>query len=159
MSETASGQNKTTNRFKLINKYFVVPFYRLNILPFFFVGKIIALVYTKGRKSGKTRITPLEYRKYEGNILLFSARGKFSDWYKNIVAYPDNCKIKVGFRKHRTTIYFSTLDDKKKILKWYMEKYPKSAKELFGYKKGELVSDEAVFQLATFLEILQLKIQ
>ncbi len=89
MIETPHNQKKAVKKFKLMNKYLVVPLYRLNILPLFFIGRIVVLLYTKGRKSGKKRITPVEYRKYNDKLLLFSSRGKKGDWYRNIIANPE----------------------------------------------------------------------
>ena len=160
MSETQVKQKKTANRFRRLNKFLVIPLYRINLLPIFQIGRIIALLYTKGRKSGKTRITPLEFRRYENKILLFSARGKQGDWFKNIKAKPDDIKIKIGFRKYKPTIMISDLNQKYEILKWYMESYPKSAKQLFGYKKDfDIITNELMEPIANFIEIVQLKIE
>ena len=159
MKETKSNQKKTANKFKRLNKFLVVPFYRIYILPIFQIGRIIALVYTKGRKSGKRRITPLEFRRYDNKILLFSARGKYSDWYNNIIENPGDLKIRIGFRMYKPTPVKSSEQEKFKILKWYIGKFPKSAKELFGYKKEiDIISDELIKPVAEFLEILQLTI-
>ena len=100
MKNTEERQSKALKRFRIMNKLFIIPLYRLNILPLLFMGRIFLLLYVIGRKSGKTRITPLEYRKRDGKVLIFSSRGNYSDWYKNIVANPDKVKIKVGFRKY-----------------------------------------------------------
>ena len=159
MYDTDQNKKKTANRYRLMNKYFVVPLYRLNILSLFLIGKIILLVYAKGRKSGKTRITPVEYRTYNDTILLFSARGKKSDWYQNITSHPDSVRIKKGFRKFKPEVRKSTDEEKITFLQWYMDQYPKSAKTLFGYqKKIDTISDDLTRPLAEHIEILQLKI-
>ena len=160
MNETKSKQNKTAKRFKFINKYFVVPFYRLNILPLLLIGRIIVLLYTIGRKSGKTRITPLEFRRYNDKILLFSARGKFGDWYKNILANPNDVRIKIGFKKYNPSVKVSSYEEKKEILTWYINTYPKSAKSLFGYQKNkDIITDELLKPITEFIEIFQLNIK
>lgn len=160
MKETTQNQSKTANRFKLINKFLVVPLYRLYILPLFLIGRIILLVYAKGRKSGKRRINPLEFRRYsDKTILLFSARGKYSDWYKNILANPEDVVIKIGFRKYRPSVQKATTDEKFEMLSWYMKSYPKSAKSLFGYnKKDDAISNDLIQPLVDFLEILKLTV-
>ena len=156
MNEAKSNQKKTANRYKWINNFFVVPLYRLDILPKFFIGRIFALLYAKGRVSGKKRITPVEFRRYNGIVLLFSARGKYGDWFKNIVAKPNDFKIKIGFRKYKPTVKVSSIEEKYEILKWYMETYPKAAKSLFGYKKkDDIITDDFIKPVADFLEILQ----
>ena len=50
------------------------------------IGKIILLLTTIGRKSGKKRITPLQYEEVEGKFYIGSARGTHSDWFRNILA-------------------------------------------------------------------------
>ena len=159
MKETKENKKKTANRYRLVNKYFVVPLYRLNILPLFFIGKIFVLLYIKGRKSGKLRCTPVEYRRYNDKVLVFSARGEHGDWYKNIMANPDDLTIKIGFKKYKPIVSKSTLEQKLDIVKWYIESYPKAAKTLFGYqKKIDSISDDFIKPVAEFLEILQLEI-
>jgi hypothetical protein len=73
-------RKKTLNNWKKINKI-VVFLYEIGLLPLFGLGRFIVLLYTEGRYSGKPRVTPLEYRKREGIVILFSARGALSDWY------------------------------------------------------------------------------
>ena len=159
MKETKAKQKKTANRFRLLNKFLITPFYRVNILPIFQIGRIFVLLYAKGRKSGKTRVTPVEFRRYQGKILVFSARGKYGDWYKNILANPDDLKIKIGFKKYKPTVQTTNLERKLEILKWYMESFPKAAKQLFGYhKKTDTISDELIMPVAEFVEILELTI-
>lgn len=159
MQETNKSQNKMVKRFRLLNKFLVVPLYRIYFLPIFQIGRIILLLYTKGRKSGKTRITPLEFRRYNGKILIFSARGKYGDWYKNILADPTDLRIKIGFRKYSPKVQTTDFNEKLEILKWYMKSFPRSAKELFGYeKKKDTISDELIDPVARFIEIFQLEI-
>ena len=50
------------------------------------IGRIILLLTTTGRKSGKKRITPLQYEEMDGKYYLGSARGTKADWYRNIKA-------------------------------------------------------------------------
>jgi deazaflavin-dependent oxidoreductase (nitroreductase family) len=66
---------------------FKVPliFYKLG-LPFF--GNFVLLLTTTGRKSGKIRLTPLEYRREKGTgyIIIMSGWGGNTDWNRNILA-------------------------------------------------------------------------
>ena len=71
-------KKKSLNNWKTMNKL-VIFLYELGLLPIIGIGYYIVLLYTKGRRSGKTRITPLEYRKRGGSVLLFSARGTSAD--------------------------------------------------------------------------------
>lgn len=52
------------------------------------VGKIILLLTTTGRKSGKLRVTPLQYEEIDGAYYLGAARGLQADWVRNIQANP-----------------------------------------------------------------------
>lgn len=52
------------------------------------IGRIILLLTTTGRKSGKRRITPLQYEEIDGILYIGSARGPKADWVRNIAADP-----------------------------------------------------------------------
>ncbi len=64
------------------------------------VGKIILLLTTTGRRSGKTRVTPLQYEEIEGKYYIGSARGTKADWYCNIKSDP-RVKVRVKSRLFR----------------------------------------------------------
>ena len=159
MKNTTERQSKALKRFKTVNKYFIIPLYRLNILPLLFMGKFFLLLYVKGRKSGKTRITPLELRRRDGKVLIFSSRGNYSDWYKNLVANPDKVKIKIGLSKYKPKVEILPYPQKLDTLIWYTNSFPKAAKALFGYRKEEdEVSEELLKPIAEFIEIIQFTI-
>jgi deazaflavin-dependent oxidoreductase (nitroreductase family) len=86
------------------------------------LGSFIALLYTEGRYSGKIRVTPLEYRKREGIVILFSARGARSDWYRNIKGNPNKVKLRIGFKTIIPEVELvsdpETVED---YLEWYIE--------------------------------------
>jgi len=52
------------------------------------IGKIILLLTTTGRKTGKKRVTPLQYEEIDGKYYLGSARGLKADWVRNIQVNP-----------------------------------------------------------------------
>jgi deazaflavin-dependent oxidoreductase (nitroreductase family) len=52
------------------------------------IGRVILLLTTTGRISGKKRVTPLQYEEVAGNIVIASARGASADWYRNLEADP-----------------------------------------------------------------------
>lgn len=62
------------------------------------VGRVILLLTTTGRKSGLPRITALQYEEVDGAIVVGSARGTRSDWFRNIVADP---RVQVQVRSRR----------------------------------------------------------
>lgn len=52
------------------------------------IGKMVLLLTTTGRRSGKPRVTPLQYEEIDGLIYLGAALGSRADWYRNILANP-----------------------------------------------------------------------
>jgi deazaflavin-dependent oxidoreductase (nitroreductase family) len=59
------------------------------------VGKIVLLLTTTGRRSGKKRVTPLQYEEIDGFYYLGAARGLKADWLRNLQANPQ-VEIRVG---------------------------------------------------------------
>jgi deazaflavin-dependent oxidoreductase (nitroreductase family) len=124
---------KSLSNWKKINKA-VIFLYEFGLLPLIGVGRFIVLIYTKGRRSGKTRITPLEYRRLGDSVLLFSARGKRSDWYRNLKMYPSDVKMRIGFKTYSPIIeLIEETEALEEILRWYVKKHPQSSKMIFGW--------------------------
>jgi deazaflavin-dependent oxidoreductase (nitroreductase family) len=59
------------------------------------IGRIILLLTTTGRKSGRRRVTPLQYEKIGPDYYLGAARGLHADWVRNIQADP-HVDVRVG---------------------------------------------------------------
>ncbi|MFX1305459.1 MAG: nitroreductase/quinone reductase family protein [Promethearchaeota archaeon] len=125
---------KTLRKYKRINKYIVLPFYRSGILPLLGFGRIFLILTTKGRITGKKRRTPLEYHWIDGVITIFSGRGEDAGWIKNIHANPDEVKVRHGFHFFKPRVEF-VIDEKEmiSIIKWYVINHKRSAKLLFGW--------------------------
>jgi len=125
---------KTLKRWKNLNKWIMIPLYRMKILPLFGLGKIFLLLITKGRITGKKRRTPLEYHKINDIITIFSARGVESGWMKNILKNPSDVKVYLGFRSFHPKI--EILNNKEEIIeiiKWYLINCSRSSQMLFGW--------------------------
>jgi deazaflavin-dependent oxidoreductase (nitroreductase family) len=76
--------------FSLLNKFFMVPAYRLGLgacISNPLTGYIM-VVKTTGRKSGITRYTPVNYALIDGCVYCMSGFGVKSDWYFNVRADP-----------------------------------------------------------------------
>jgi deazaflavin-dependent oxidoreductase (nitroreductase family) len=76
--------------FRFLNKFFMVPMFRLGLGPFFgnpFSGYIMVLKVT-GRKTGKLRYAPVNYAICEGRVYCISGYRQGSDWYRNLRAQP-----------------------------------------------------------------------
>jgi deazaflavin-dependent oxidoreductase (nitroreductase family) len=59
------------------------------------IGRIILLLTTTGRKSGRRRVTPLQYELIGGDYYLGAARGLQADWVRNIRSNPQ-VEVRVG---------------------------------------------------------------
>ncbi len=70
--------------------------YSIGLGPIY--GRFVLLLTTTGRKSGKRRVTPLQYEEINGDIYIASARGTKADWYRNIVINP-NVSVRVKSRE------------------------------------------------------------
>lgn len=127
-------KKKTLRKWKVLNKYLVLPLYRLRILPLFGFGRIFLILETKGRNTGKKRRTPLEYHRIDGTITVFSSRGEDSGWMKNIRANPDILLVRHGFHKFQPRVEIvGNRDETLRIIKWYLENHGRSSKILFGW--------------------------
>ena len=150
----SESQAKALKTWKRLNKYFTIPLYRINILPLFGFGKFFLLLYTKGRKTGKNRITPLEYRKKDGIIHFVAGRGMKAHWLKNMLAKPEDVRVKVGFRKHSISFeLLASIEKKNDLFKWYVTKYPKAAKMLFGWDPK--TDDAVTADFTSFSELVE----
>ncbi len=108
----AKSKKKFYRGFKLAN-WLLAPLYRLRLLPLIGFGKMVILLTTKGRKSGKRRDTPIGYFRYAGSIHVISGWGKEANWYKNILAYPDNVYVQIGF--HRFHARAELVEDRQEL--------------------------------------------
>jgi deazaflavin-dependent oxidoreductase (nitroreductase family) len=76
--------------FHFLNKFFMVPMFRLGFGPIFgnpFSGYIM-VIKAIGRKTGKVRFAPVNYAIHRGNVYCISGGRKSSDWYRNLLANP-----------------------------------------------------------------------
>ncbi|MFN8482337.1 MAG: nitroreductase/quinone reductase family protein [Anaerolineae bacterium] len=60
--------------------------YALGLGPL--VGRLVLLLTTTGRTTGKRHVTPLQYEASGGHYYVASARGVKADWYRNVLAAP-----------------------------------------------------------------------
>ncbi len=76
--------------FWFLNKFFMVPIFRLGFGPIFgnpFSGYIMVLKVI-GRKTGRLRYAPVNYAILDGKIYCISGYRQGSDWYRNLCARP-----------------------------------------------------------------------
>lgn len=151
-------RSKTIGRFKFWNKYFVIPLYRANIMQLFFAGKIFILLKTVGRKSGKDRYSPLEYRVKDGDMYLFSSRGIYADWYRNMEKNPEKVMVKKNFTWFKPKLEFlESLEERREIMKWYAETYPTATQALFGWdKNNDSIENADLDPIAEYIRIIRI---
>jgi hypothetical protein len=77
--------------FKYMNKYSMVPMSRFGLLPWMLnpLTGYIMVLQTIGRKSGKPRLTPLNYALADGCLYCMAGFGSGTDWLANLQATPD----------------------------------------------------------------------
>jgi deazaflavin-dependent oxidoreductase (nitroreductase family) len=66
------------------------------------VGRIILLLTTTGRRSGKKRVTPLQYEMIGNDCYIGAARGVKADWVRNIQTNPQ-VEVRVGAKHFQGT--------------------------------------------------------
>lgn len=89
--ETKQIGQKLRRVFFYLNKFFMVPMFRLGLGPFIgspFGGYIMVLKVI-GRKTGKTQYAPVNYAIENGNVYCLAGYGTISDWYRNLRAHPN----------------------------------------------------------------------
>jgi len=143
---------------KRLNKYFMVPLYRLRILPLFGIGWIFLMISTVGRRTGKTHRSPLEFHRINNVIHIAAGRGEKTDWVKNIRKNPDKVKVQVGFRSFYAQVeIIEDITEKVKYIEWMLKNIPKEAEMGFGWDpKTDSIEQSDFTPLASFLPIIRL---
>src|SRR3990172_4133777 len=77
--------------FRIMNKFFMVPAFRLGLGPILGspFGGYIMVLKTRGHKTGRWRYTPLNYAIANGSVYWIAGFGQVSHWYRNILAEPE----------------------------------------------------------------------
>ena len=92
------------------------------------IGFKIFVITTRGRISGKLRKTPLEYDYIDGVLHGGVVNYKKSQWFRNILANPDEVWVQIGSSKFQALI--EVLDDNGTIdvVKYYIRTHPSYSK-------------------------------
>ncbi len=151
--------NRTLKWFQRINRYLVIPLYRIRLLPLFGVGRVILLLMTRGRRTRKERWTPLEYRRRGDEIFIFSGRGINADWYKNMKEDMDSVRVLLGFHEFKPKIRIvNEKEEKIDIFKFYVQTYPWAAKTILGWNSELDDPETANFEsLSELIEVIKLR--
>lgn len=86
-----NGQEALRQGFRIFNR-FMVGLWRLGLGSWVnswpsVGGRILVLVH-RGRKTGATRLTPVNYAMVGGDLYCVAGFGQRADWYQNILARP-----------------------------------------------------------------------
>ena len=91
------------------------------------------MITTIGRKTGLKRHTPLEYFKIAGVLYGGVTGPRKSQWYKNILANPDEVWVQLGFHSYRARIEFLDDDEFIEKIKLYTLQFPKMVAQAWGW--------------------------
>lgn len=97
--------------------------YTLGLGPI--VGRLILLLTTTGRRTGRKRVTALQYEEVEGAYWLGSSRGTRADWFRNLVADP---VVQVQVRSRRIRGRAEPITDAQRVadfLELRLERHPR----------------------------------
>jgi deazaflavin-dependent oxidoreductase (nitroreductase family) len=151
-------RKKKLRKWQKLNKYIMIPLYRSGILPLLGFGWIILILTTVGYKNGTKRLTPLEYRKIDGCITIFSAMGEKSAWVKNLLNNPEKVSVRHGFHHYKPFIEFiKEPEQKESIIRTYVVRFGKAARMLFGWDPKKDNPDSTDFtKLIDLISIIKL---
>ena len=120
-------------RFFKISNFFVIPLYKLRLLPLLGLGRRLLILSTTGRKSGKKRNNPLEYFRINNSIHIFAGYGDKADWYRNMVANPDQVYVQAGFRKFQANFEVLKGSELDEAYRWLAREHAGYLKSGFGW--------------------------
>ncbi len=141
--------------FWFLNKFFMVPMFRLGFGPFFgnpLTGYIM-VIKAIGRKTGKVRFAPVNYAIHKGNVYCISGGRKNSDWYRNLLAIPEVELILPGGCLYTHMEEVHSLDERRVIIRQIL-KNAGFAGFFEGYNPWR-ISDEELMQKSADLPLLR----
>jgi deazaflavin-dependent oxidoreductase (nitroreductase family) len=109
--------------------------YALGLGPL--IGRLILLLTTTGRKSGKPRVVPLQYEEDGGKFYLGSSRGVNADWVRNIQANP---RVEVRVKSRRFTGTAEVVTDVKRNADFLEVRLKRHPRMIGAMMKGEGMS-------------------
>jgi deazaflavin-dependent oxidoreductase (nitroreductase family) len=141
--------------FWFLNKFFMVPMFRLGFGPFFGnpLSGYIMVIKAIGRKSGKVRFAPVNYAIHKGNVYCISGGRKTSDWYRNLLAIPDVELILPGGCIHAHMEEITSAEERTGIIRQIL-KNAGFAGFFEGYDPWR-ISDEELTQKSADLPLLR----
>jgi len=142
--------------FKVLNKFFMVPMFRLGLGPVMtnpFSGYIMVMK-TIGRKSGKVRYAPVNYAIWKGSVYCISGGRENSDWLKNLKATPEIEVILPGGAIFGTVDTECESDDRLRIIRSILQNAG-FAGFFEGYNPWK-ISDEKMLEKTADLPLIRI---
>ena len=110
------------------------------------IGKFVMLLTTTGRKSGKRRVTPLQYEEIDGRIYVGAALGRKADWMRNILADP---RVEVRIKARRFMGCAEVVSDTRQIADFLEERLRRHPRMIGAMLRAEgmpMPPDRAVLE-------------
>lgn len=150
--------DKLRKFFRLLNRYLVVPLFRLGFGPFLGSppGGYIMVLKTRGRKSGRLRSSPVNYAIHNGQVYCLAGWGKAADWYRNLRADP---RVELIMPGGAYTGLAETVEDpdEKLIMVRQVLRNAGFAGFFEGYNPSTISDNELAFRI-THLELVRIRI-
>ena len=135
------------SRLKPTNRL-LAPLYKAQVLSLFGLSKRIMLLTTQGRNSQRMRDFPIGYFRIGGDVYVFSAWGRQSNWYKNLVAHPEQVYVQIGLRRrHVWPQVVQDPQELKRIIQQLIRDDPDGARTLMGWDPNRDDVESADFSL------------
>lgn len=86
---------------------------------------LVLVLTTRGRKTGRPHVTPLQYERVNDLIYVAAARGQQADWFRNIMACPE---VEIEIEGDRFLAQAEPITDPAQIadfLELRLERHPK----------------------------------
>ena len=144
----------------IFRRVFKIPILLYKLGLWQWAGPFIMLIHT-GRKSGKTRYTPLEYTyetETDSYLLMSGWRGQ-TDWYHNVRANPQ-VRARVGRREFSARAEPLSAEETARLLANILKTSPGSAQMLSRWSAEPLSagsSSEALVRGAAYFPSIRLK--
>jgi deazaflavin-dependent oxidoreductase (nitroreductase family) len=91
-----------------------------------FEGSPLLLLHTTGARTGQERVTPVMYRRTDGNYAVFASKGGAPDnpdWYHNLLANPD-VQAEIGTQTLSFTARVAGAEERERIWSAQKAEYP-----------------------------------
>ena len=110
------------------------------------LGGNTLLLTTTGRRSGRPRVVPLDYREEGGAFYLIPEQSTHSSWYRNVIAHPE-VEVQVGW-KRLAGVATPVTDPQEKahVLRLFADRSASLAERYYGIPRN--ASDEDLLALA-----------